>query len=166
MADDLRQRLREVLGEMQLPTQGGELRNLTIYDGWIPPKRRGQTDDNEYPFIMVRPGRGEHLREGGRNGQGGAAGQSSNTVDVSIYVGTFGDDATGYREALQVIERIMIDLNHRPQVGDRCRVMPGMSWEMPEEQPYPQWIAMLNITMQLPHTAEKMETDFYGSGYE
>ena len=162
MADDLRARLHDVLGEMRLPVQSGERRNLTIYDGWIPPKRRGQTDDNEYPFVMVRPGKGEHMRAGG---EAGMSGQGSNAVGVTIYVGTFGDDATGYREALQVIERIMVDLNHRPQVGDRCRVMPGMSWDMPEEQPYPQWLAMLNINVSIPHTAEKLESAHYGSGY-
>jgi len=143
LLDALRERLAACLQEMKLPTDvdGEPKRAPNIIDGFLPPKRgKGKGPERgEFPFVIVRPGAGEDT----------AHNAASDTVRLVIGVSrrcaddALSDDA--YRDWMAIKERIRTDLLMQPVVGGRFRVEYPLRWDVPDDQPAPQFLGVLEV---------------------
>jgi len=111
----------------------------TVRDGWLPPKDPGVED---FPFIIVRPSQGEDSQQGGD--QVGAA-------TMKIIVGTFADDDIGWFDIMLVIDAIRDDLGEEPVLeGTAYEHWGPLGWEIPEQQPRPQWFGVVTTQWNVP----------------
>lgn len=159
MLDSLREWLEAITQEMRYQVkapqgQQPEMRAPVIFDGYMPPKDRNQPVD-EYPFVMPRC-TGWRSEEDGKK------------ADVIIYVGTHLQQGDGYRDALQLLERINTQLRKTPVIANKYRVELPITAEVPDEQPYPEWIGLLRCSVTIPEQIElpdeENERQHYGSG--
>jgi hypothetical protein len=120
-------------------TKSGDRRAATIIPGWSPPK----TPEGElFPFIVLRPRSGEDSPQGA---------DESARAQIRIIVGTFCDEDDGWIDVLSLVDAIRDDLNAQPAiVGTAYEHVGPLTWEIPEEQPRPQWIGFVTTNWQLP----------------
>ena len=94
--------------------------------------------------MIVRLVKGEDTQEGA-------------TLTVKIIVGTYSEDAQeGWRDVANIIQRIWQELFKKRVVAKKFRLEYPMNFEMPEEQPYPEWIGIMTTTWTLPHPIEEV----------
>lgn len=135
--------LREYLGGVLVSWWGMDAvrskgsKKPVVIDGYLPPKRTSEGDD--YPFVIVRPVKG-------------AADDDSCTCTVQIAVGVLDADSDGYGTALEMVRTILnglMTLKDR-RLDDRYNLSLPVSWEVPQEQPYPAWVGMLTTVWSYP----------------
>jgi hypothetical protein len=112
----------------------------TVGDGWLPPKTAGA--DDQYPFLLVRPSGGTDTEQ--------SADQNA-TADVDIVIGTFSDSDDGWLDVLLIIDAIRADLGAAPSIVGTAFEQTGPStWQIPEEQPRPQWLGVVKTKWTVP----------------
>ncbi|MBS7328956.1 MAG: hypothetical protein KIG68_09480 [Oxalobacter sp.] len=122
--------LEQVCSQYQLPNKRGELVVPKIFTNYLPPKRTGNDDD--FPFIIVRPVSGST--------------SEATVTDVSLIVGIYDKDLTGFERALEVVTKIRTALLSIPTqvLEKRYQLRLPIEWHNVDEQAWPQW--QLNIT--------------------
>lgn len=122
-------------------------REPTVHDGWLPPKLG--PDDEQFPFLIVRP------RSGVDSPQG--ADQDSRAT-VEIIAGTYSDTDDGWHDALLLIDAIRQSLAGSPVLADTPFEHTGpLTWDLPADQPRPQWLATITTTWTLPRPRRESE---------
>lgn len=126
LTDALIKKIEEVVEDYRLPVENGEERCPTVFDGYLPPKRQGITDD--FPFVVVRA-------DGGKNGQDQAE------ITVSIIIGCYTKEFTGHKYCINIMTRIKNALCELQNgvLDNRFVLQFPIEWELVTEQPYPQW---------------------------
>ena len=122
----------QVLYEYRLPSprKSGDY-PFHIFVGWLPEKK-GQ-EDEDYPFALVRP-------------VDGTVGMDGTAMAVDIVLGVFAGETRGCEYVLNVQRHL---LNALCTLGERrlrdkyCLAMP-VTWELPDDQPYPVWVAVVH----------------------
>ncbi len=122
----------EVLYEFRLPgvANAGD-QPFHIFVGWLPAKRGDSQED--YPFCIVRPA-------------DGTMGPDGMAMSVDIVFGVWAAEDRGCEYVLNVQRRLLNALGTlgERRLGDKyCLSMP-VTWEMPDDQPYPVWIAAVH----------------------
>jgi hypothetical protein len=146
----LRDRLEAVAYGFPLyDTKSGTARMPVVIDGWLPPKKNtGDSSDDQFPFLILRPRTGVDSPQG--------ADQDA-TATLEIIVGTYSDTDDGWLDVMFLIDAIRDDLNAEPAIrGTAFHHVGPLSWQIPEEQPRPQWFGTINTVWQLPR-AERVE---------
>ncbi len=117
--------LEKVCSQYQLPNKSKELVAPKIITGYLPPKRTGNADD--FPFIIVRPVSGST--------------NEATLTDVSIIVGIYDEELTGFDRALEVVTRIRTALLSIPNqiLENRYQLRMPIDWHNVDEQAWPQW---------------------------
>jgi hypothetical protein len=78
--------------------------------------------------------------------------EKSASVTLKIIVGVFSEDPQdGWRDAINIIQRIWQELFKRRVIAKRYRVEYPMKFEIPEEQPYPHWIGVMTTIWTVVH---------------
>lgn len=130
LIDTLVETLTGVVRNYALETGTGAAdRAPQVVAGWLPPKTNDD-DDPDFPYVIARLVAGTDTEEQG-------------TVRVRLLVGTHSEDADGWRDALNVVERIRQALMTQRTIDDRYRLQMPLEWEMPDDQPYPQFVAQM-----------------------
>lgn len=120
----------------------------SIVDGWLPPKSGPEVE--QFPFIEVRPRSGEDSIEG--------ADQQAVAV-FDLIIGTYSDSDTGWHDVMILVDAIRDEVGSRPRlVGNVDGVdiqtafqhVGPLSWEIPAEQPRPQWFGVVTTRWSLP----------------
>lgn len=154
LLDELNEFLRFIVYSYQLQTQGGILKPPQTVTGFLPPK--GETDEPDYPFVISRLLSGEDNDEQGN-------------VTVKILVGTYAEDAQGFRDSLNLVEHIRQNLFKKRIIAKKFRIEYPFKWEQPEEQPYPYWMAEMTTVWTVPRPIEEVycgeEDDIYGTNW-
>lgn len=133
LTEALREFIREAVKDFRLPVENGEARAPQVINGYLPPKRSGDTDD--FPFVIVLPEKGTSNRE-------------ATEVTVSIIIGCFAEDYDGHEYCLNVMSRIRSALAAMENniLANKYVLSFPVTWELVPEQPWPQW--QLNMTTQ------------------
>lgn len=122
-----------------LETKGGTTRAPETVDGWLDFK---SPELEQYPFAILRPSSGVDSEQG--------ADENSRTT-VKIIVGTYSEAIDGWRDVLMLIDAIRDDLLSAPAIDKTAYEMVGpLTWEMAEQQPYPQWLGTITTVWTLP----------------
>lgn len=118
------------LSDYQYRDSQGELKSIQVKDGYL--KVREDGDDEDFPYVLIRLGKGKSEYE-------------EATVEVHFFVGVLDKDVdNGYISCLNIIDRIRHDLQATPFVADMYEVRPPFNWEMAEKETYPLWFGMLS----------------------
>lgn len=132
LCDALREHLKTSLQNIKLPTRGdnletdGPTRNLKIIDSFLPTKE--EDSDDPYPFILVRANSAQIT-------------QGRAQTEVSIVVGTYGQDSVGYRDAINVLDAIVNSITEFAQtpLQKKFHLVPELEWQIIRDQPWPYW---------------------------
>jgi hypothetical protein len=143
LVDELKEFVNTVVKEYCLETnKPGVEKEPQVVTGYLPPKKLTEIPD--YPFVIVRLAKGIDNQEGAM-------------VTVKIIVGTYSEDAqNGWRDVANIIQRIWTELYKRRIIANKFRVEYPMEFEIPEEQPYPEWIGIMTITWTVLHPIEEV----------
>lgn len=122
--------VKDALSTYEYRNSQGELKSIQVKDGYL--KVREDDDEEDFPYILIRLGKGKAEYE-------------EATVEVYFFVGVLDKDVdNGYISCLNIIDRIRHDLQATPFVADMYEVRPPFNWEMAEKETYPLWFGMLS----------------------
>lgn len=144
LVDELKAFLEEVVANNWLETKAPD-RNKPpqIVTGYLPPKDPVRADP-DFPFVIVRLAEGTDTQEGA-------------TVTVKIIVGTYSEDAqNGWRDVANIIQRIWTELFRKRVLAKKYRVEYPMKFEMPDEQPYPEWVGIMTTVWTVAQPLEEV----------
>ncbi len=114
-------------------------RAATVVDGWLPPKT---PESEQFPFLILRPNSGQDSEQ--------ASDQAARAA-MKIIVGTFSDTDDGWLDVVSLIDAIRADLGAQPAIqGTAYEHVGPLTWEIPEDQPRPQWFGTVTTNWQLP----------------
>lgn len=128
--------LKEVVKDYDLSTKvDGISKAPDVYSGYLPSKNKDD-DVSKFPYIIVR-----FLSE---------EDSAEDTVNIRLIIGTYSEDEQdGWRDAVNIATRIKIALKKVQVIGsyslgDKIKI------ELFEEQPFPQWIAVMDLSFYIP----------------
>lgn len=112
----------------------------TVFDGWLPP--RPKDGPPQFPCLLVRPRTGTDTEQ---------SADENATAGVDIIVGVWSDTDDGWLDALLLIDAIRADLGAQPAINGTAFEQTGpLTWEIPEEQPRPQWFGKVKTNWTIP----------------
>jgi hypothetical protein len=144
LVDILVKFLKPVVMEFELETNVHGIKKAPeVVKGYLPAKKPTTKQETpDFPYVIVR------YLEDTDQADGGMA-------VLKIYVGTYSDDEQqGWQDAMNVITKIKIALLKRRNFGP-FRIEYPIKTELPEEQPYPEWAAILTLNILIPHIIEE-----------
>jgi len=113
-----------------------------VIDGWMPPRKSGDYDLDWFPLLIVRPKSGSDSEQ--------SADQNARAV-IEIIVGTTSDTDDGWVDVAMVIDALRADFGEQPAIkGTAFEQVGPMTWEIPVEQPRPQWFGTVTTNWSLP----------------
>ena len=122
----------EVLYEYRLPgaAKAGD-QPFHVFVGWLPEKKG--KEDEDYPFCLVRP-------------VDGTAGPDGTAMSVDIVLGVFAGEDRGCEYVLNVQRRLLNALGTlgERRLADKYALALPVTWELPDDQPYPVWVAVVH----------------------
>lgn len=153
LVDDLIAYLKDQFKDNLLLSEEGDYTPPKIINGWLPHKRSGGPDERDFPFIIVRPPKGL------------TSDQSNSEVSIQFLIGTYTEDYDGHMQNLQILARLRKAILGLPNLtlNNRHRVEYPLKWELPDDQPWPEWIMKVdtNWTVYTPQPAEHEDGSFY-----
>lgn len=156
----LEERLKECLANMQLKNSAQEFTGINIQSGFLPLKGlnyqlpSGMTEYDDVPFIMI------HNYKGKDN--------EKSTAYVKLIIGiTLGSEAEtdirnysdAHRDLLSLIQKIRLNLQKRPVLGEYFTYDSLFRWEVEREQPLPYMYGEVKVRFRIPEI--KIEEDDY-----
>jgi hypothetical protein len=142
--DDLVVFIESVVKDFVLETNTKGIRKAPqVIGGYLEDKKPGaQQNPPDIPYVIVR-----YLEDNDTD--------ESNTAQFRIIAGTYSqDEQNGWRDVVNVITRIKVALLKKKFIGAFCIERP-MRTELPEEQPFPEWVCVLTITVTMPQVQEE-----------
>lgn len=130
-----------------LDTGKGNNKKPAIVDGFL--EFKNARDSEDFPFIIVRPLKGAIIAA-----NSGDVSQRVNAkthrITVLFIVGTYAEDMQGYRDGLNILQRLLSALESLPGgiLGKKFRLLETKEWEIQEETSYPQWISTLQVIFE------------------
>ena len=143
LVDQLKMFLERVLVELPLEAVAGPRRPPMIVTGWLPPKR--SEDEPQPPYLIIRPTKGRDDDDGAR-------------IEVQLCLETFSEDADGWQDLTNVVQRVRSALTETRTLGPFHLELP-LHWQLFDEQPLPQWGALLTTTWTQPSMEWLGETE-------
>lgn len=129
---DLVEFVKQATADYHYRDSSGHVKPIVVKDGYL--KVREDGDDEDYPYVLIRLGKG-------------TANYEEATVKVRFFVGVRDTDVdNGYVSCLNIIEHIRHALQETPFVGEMYEVRPPFDWEMAESETYPLWFGVLECT--------------------
>lgn len=159
LIDELCRLAADATKELALETKKGERRPPAVLAGFLdddePQAGKPPEDPTEkaVPFVIARFLNGQDTEQVG-------------TATVRIIAITYSKHGQGWRDPLEVLERIrQAIITHRPLAKQFDLNLP-IKWEQPEDQPWPYWIAWMTITWTIGRPIlTEMEENLYGENY-
>ena len=97
----------------------GHVKHITVFTGYLPPKRKSDSDD--YPFLLIVPVSGSY--------EDGVA-----TAKVQLYAGSWHNGSDGFTEVMNIIERLSQAFMSMPfsRLENRYILEPPLNWVFPD----------------------------------
>ncbi|KEO84759.1 hypothetical protein [Tumebacillus flagellatus] len=140
----IRSFLNNVVKDTSFETTEGTNKPPQVLDGWLPPK--GEGDGPDYPFILVRPIEGEDI-----------CGVSA-SAQVKLLFGTYSNDANGFLDVINLMERVRIALLTAGIIDGSFR-LDSYKWKLFEEQPAPEFVGEAVSFWTLPTIVQEVNLD-------
>lgn len=134
-----------------------ELVSPAVYEGWLPPKNFLDSYGYDVPgmIVMIDDGIDEESSE----------------LNIRIKLITYDPgetkengqlipNAKGYKDLLNLITRIRIELSQNPVILEKVIVNKPIKWSMDEEQSYPYWTANLSFSVSIAPLAFNIANNF------
>ncbi|AKS37415.1 hypothetical protein NP92_02850 [Anoxybacillus gonensis] len=131
LVDALKERIESIVREFSLSCNvEGKQKAPQVATQYLPEKKRKEEQDvPDFPHVIVR-----FIEEKSQNGQ--------DVVEVHIIAGTYGyDPQTCWKDVMNVLNRIKLELRKQPLIGPFELIQDSYRTVLPEEQPFPEWIA-------------------------
>lgn len=156
MSDALRALIKDCTKNISLPDSEGGNSSPEVYDAFVPKKRRNEKDP-KLPFVVVRPSKGsDDPPEGG---------DYQSTVEAMILIAVHRPDEEGYRDVVTILEKIRLKLLSYPVFGERYRVERPVSWEISEDESWPNWYGVVTLQVTVPQPLELDNLEASGLTY-
>lgn len=121
-------------------TKSGQARAPQIVGGWMAWKQTAT--DERFPYLLVTPVRGVDSAEGA---------EQDARATIAFVIGVHSDADDGWLDALHLVDAIRQSLEGEPLLaGTDFEHVGPLEWEMPDEQPRPQWHAVVTTTFLIP----------------
>lgn len=130
-----------------LETGKGAYRAPSIIDGFL--EFKNSRDSEDFPYVIIRPFKGEIIAaNAGEVSQRGD--RNVHRITVLFIIGTHAEDMQGYRDGLNILQRLLIAFEDLPGhiLGGKFRLIESKEWEVQESSSYPQWITTLQATFE------------------
>ena len=137
--------LKDLLLETDVP--GEAPRSPTIVNGYLPPKRA--KDGSEVPFVIVRPNAGKTDTTG------------FTRVTVKLIIVAYSEAFDGHEYAMLVLQRLRIGLMEQPTLDQRYRMELPFTWDLFDDQPYPNWQLVITTEWTVPTPQEIPDEGVY-----
>ena len=144
LVDRLIDFIKPVVDEYVLPSNvPGVSKAPQVVSGYLPEKKPGLGQNPpDFPYVIVR-----YLDDNDTD--------DNNIARVKIIAGTYSEDTQGgWRDCMNVITKIKAALLKQRFFGP-FKVEKPVKTELPEEQPYPEWVAFLMLTITIPQVQEE-----------
>lgn len=114
-----------------------------VISGYLKEKRRGELQDPpDFPYVIVR-----YLEDDDTD--------NGSIAKLIIIAGTHSEDTQdGWRDCMNVITKIKAALLKQRFFGP-FKIEKPVKTELPEEQPYPEWVAFLTLNVTIPQIQEE-----------
>jgi hypothetical protein len=145
MSDALRALIEDTVKNLSMPNSAGGNSAPEVYDAFVPKKRRGG-EEPKLPFVVVRPSKGSDDPPDN--------GAYQSTVEAMILIAVHREFEDGYRDVVTILEKIRTRLLSYPVFGDRYRVERPVSWEVSEDDTWPNWYGVLTLQVTIPQPIE------------
>lgn len=145
LVDELVKFITPVVAEFDLQSNvAGVKKAPQVLAGYLKEKKPGaKQNPPDFPYVIVR-----YLDDSDT--------EDGSVATVKIYAGTYSEDEQGgWRDALNILTRIKVALLKQRFIGGPFRIEYPVKTELPEEQPYPEWVAWLTLTVAIPHVIEE-----------
>ncbi len=135
----LRNRIEEVLSGTRLSSQEGVNKEIQVFAQHIPRKAKSasrNTEETNYPCVIV------YLDEG-----------EDGLVKVLFVVAVHDASSNnqGYRDVLNIIDKIYIDLKRSPQVEETFELnSESLKWFYNDQDNYPYYFGWIETTFEVP----------------
>lgn len=110
----------------------------SVFLGFLPVK---YAEDKFPNFIILRPTEGEDSRD-------------IATVKIKIIIGTYSKADEGFFDCLNILQRVRDKLFEQRIIDDRYRIEYPFTWQLFEDQPYPQWQVEATAIFTVPQMLE------------
>jgi hypothetical protein len=145
MTDALRARIEEITSTLLMPDSNNGTSAPDVYDAFVPKRRRGDAEP-KLPFVVVRPAKGSD--------NGAELGAYESTVEVMLLIAVHRPDEDGYRDVLAIVEKIRQSFLPAPVFGLRYRVERPITWEIAEDESWPNWYGVMTLQVTVPQMIE------------
>jgi len=144
LVDRLKEFIIPIVANFELQSNVAGIKKAPeVISGYLPEKKPGSKQNPpDLPCVIVR------YLEDNDTGDG-------DTAKVKIIAGTYSEDEQdGWRDCMNVITRIKESLMEQRFLGP-FKIEYPVKTELPEEQPYPEWVAFMTLTVAIPQIQEE-----------
>lgn len=149
LQDALAERLRGLFDGWTLPAKSGERREVRVFTQFLPLPRATQSDGEDGPLVFddaMAYGEADleenfpcvliKLDEGTEKD---SKGPDAVRIKVRLLTGVYDDssDCQGYRDAMNIVEAMRLDLLANRYLDARYRLELPLNWYVFDEQPWP-----------------------------
>ena len=118
----LKKRVEEVVRGWKLKGSNGQERHIQVFEQHLPNKEKSQSRNSQsdfYPCVLV------YLDEGSSNAE------TVNEIKVYIVAGVYDDnsDNQGYRDAMNIIQKLKEDLIRKPMIDGKFELKLPVKWK-------------------------------------
>lgn len=136
LLDMLAEQIIDLTKDFQLSTKVKDIVKIPdVHIGYLPPKMKN-IQNTEYPYVIIK-----------------FSNESSKPHEISktrvyIIAGAYSEDVEGWKDVLNILNRIKVGLMKLPFIGPFEII--EYTTDLPEEQPLPEWIAYSVIDLSAP----------------
>ena len=141
LQDDLVEEIRRIFEGCRYREPSGNCVPVNVFAQNIPVNQTDE-EDEPFPYIIVRLG----------SGSDSGKGDSFNTVDISMVIGTWDDsaDAQGHRDVMNMIQKIYERFHEAPCLNGRAVYTGEFEWVMREDLYHPYFFGACGMSFNIP----------------
>lgn len=118
--------------------------DITVHEGFLPEKTSNNLNSLDLPYVIVRPVEGEEEDD-------------HRSVTVHLIFGTKADDPAGFKDVLNVMERVRLHFLKTRTIENQFRLEWPYKWKLYDDQPQPGWIGLAVTTWEFATNTEEVE---------
>lgn len=146
LLDELAKFLKTANKDYRLLDERVKDNELLVTPGFL--KQRESASEIFFPHIVPRFIKGADTVNG-------------STVTVRIYFGTYCEEVTnGWRELFNLMEHTRQALLKKRTIANKFRMELPINYEMPEDQPYPEWVGYMDVIYTVAQPMEEIDYDY------
>ena len=140
----LKKRVEEATNMLLLGSAEGQQKVLQVFEQHLPTKQKSQSRNPEstfYPCVIVYLDEGDH-----------PGGEDPDKVKVYFVIGIYDDesDNQGYKDAMNVKEKIIQNLIRNPFIEGRFEFQKGYKWKYDDESNAPYYFVWIEAFFSIP----------------